>query len=114
MSQTITLRIPTSEQYAYVEICFDPQEEMTADNVRKAYDEYTLAFRGKQGLSEREFNDFLDNVMNDGNNHIDALEKLNDIQEYVYQSLKRAKARKAYKTSANRVEAPNNDNGLKR
>ena len=78
----ITLRVPTQEQFAFVEIEFD-EDGMTAEQVRKAYDEYTLAFKFVDGLEQREWNEVLDFYRQGKGMSEETMSRLNKAQAWL-------------------------------
>lgn len=85
----ILLHIPT-EQYGFVSIevdkSFPPQE------VRELYDEYSRAFKlgAMNGVSPKDFDQFIQNQLSGKGNHTDYIEKLSPAQYEHYQINKRA------------------------
>lgn len=94
-----TLRLPTSDQYAYIEV------EIDADSIEGAVAEYKRSMslvRGGEGIPEAEFREFLDNqALGNGKNHIDTYNKMSPEQQKQYQVNKRMFARLKSKTENN-------------
>lgn len=89
-----TLRIPTKEPYAYVEVELDG-EELSPNGVKKLYDDLTSEMNsdtssGKQ--TESKFLDFIISVIDSDFTkwgHVDDYAAMNDQQKAVVQSMKR-------------------------
>ena len=86
---THTLRIPTTEQYAYIEF----QVEGTPEEAIDEYRRLTKAVTGGTGLDTREFNGVLDEYLWRNNLPVEDFEKLNIEQMEIMQAIKRSKAR---------------------
>lgn len=85
-----TLRIPTAEQYAFVEVQIDG----TAEQIQDAYYELTRSFKPKEGIPEKDFNEFLENqALNNSKNHIETYNLMSEIQKTIVQTNKRLFAR---------------------
>ena len=82
-----TLHIPT-EQYGFVEV------EVEADSVEEAVSLYP---KNGEGLSDKEFNAFIDNQLIGSDNHIEQYEKASADQKAIIQVIKRALKRIEYK-----------------
>lgn len=85
-----TLRLPTAEQYAYIEL------EIDAENIESAVAEYHNAMRaikGGGGLDEKEYNAFIDRYLLGEKNHVEDYEKMDDKQKDFIQTIKRSLAR---------------------
>lgn len=92
-----TLRIPTPEQYAFVEVTL----EGTTEQIHAAYSELTASFFLKEGLSEKDFNQFLDNqALNNGKNHIETYNLMSEMQKTIVQTNKKMYARLKNKQEA--------------
>jgi hypothetical protein len=87
-----TIRIPTSEQYAYVEVEFD--RPMTPEEIAIEYRNHTTAITGGVGLDTKVFNRILDRYLwGDGAMEADEYAGMNVEQISVVQTIKRSKAR---------------------
>ncbi len=83
----VTLRLPTNDQYAYLEA------DVEVFNIEQALTEYERIMRlikGGEGLDEKEFNSFIDAQLMGESNHIDQYEKASAEQKKFIQILKRA------------------------
>lgn len=90
----ITLRIPTTEQYAYIEIQI-LDDMPSAQTVKDLYDEYTKVMTGGVGLDSREFNRILDEYLwGSGTMMADEYGSMNLDQQSIIQCIKRSRARK--------------------
>lgn len=87
----ITYRIPT-EMYAYVELQYEYNDTVSAETVAENYSELSKAFKPKpiNSLSDKEFNQFIDNMLLGEDNHIESYEKLSPSQKDTVQTIKRA------------------------
>jgi len=83
------LRVPTNEQYAYIEA------EMEGDS-EQAIDEYyklTRALKPKEGLPDKDYNAFIDNQLLGESNQLETYTQMSDQQKNAVQIIKRALAR---------------------
>ena len=95
-----TLRVPTAEQYAFCEI----ELEDTAENIADAYYELTRTFKPKEGLSDKDFNEFLENqALGNDKNHIETYNLMSEEQKKQVQCNKRLFARLKAKTDKQNV-----------
>lgn len=88
-----TYRIPANDPYAYVEIELPNGEKLTDEMIQEACDNYrraTGAIKGHSGLPEKEYRQFIDNQLSGKTIHIDDYEKMNDMQVFAVQVIKRA------------------------
>ena len=90
------IRIPT-EQYAYIEIhAGGSVEEILELNTR-----VTKLYKGGEGLTEKEFDNFLDTYLSTDTGDVNVYEKMNREQSDRIQMLKRSFKRIAYKQDKN-------------
>lgn len=85
MTKTI-IRLPT-EQFAYIEQeveCATPEEAV------EAYHALASAYKGGDGLSEKDFNAFLDTYLFDGTGSSDVYAAMSKTQQEFIQTLKRS------------------------
>lgn len=94
----IILRVPTADQYAFCEIRFD-SDEMTPEQIRKAYDEYISAFKSSQGLPTKEWNDVLDEYRKNKGMDADKHELMDKEQQWMIHELDKSDSRLANKAS---------------
>jgi len=98
MSQHITLRIPTKEPYAYIEVSTDSGSVQEA---YEAYKEITAMVSGspKTGLERKDFNKALDSLAMGENLPVEAFEGMSEVQKWCYHqvelSIKRVSGMKA-------------------
>lgn len=86
MNYKAQLRIPT-EQYAYVEV----EVEGTPDEIWEAYKQFMAMSKPQTGISDKDFNTFLDNMLVKGEaNHVEVFQAMSEKQKDVIQHLKRA------------------------
>jgi hypothetical protein len=85
----ITYRIPT-EQYAYVEVEKEYQEDPSAETIKEHYQELADAFKVKVGLSQKDFNACLDRYLNDGTGETNTYLAMSPAQQAVIQEIKKA------------------------
>ncbi len=89
----VTLRIPTKDQYAFVEIVIENvANEFDPKNLKEIYDKAISTFNSNGGVSETEFNNFLISWVNRDLakvGDVNFYEKLSQNQKDVVQSLKR-------------------------
>lgn len=90
------LRIPTKTQYAFIEVDF----EGTPNEIVAAYNEINNAYWNQKEvapLADKEYNEFIDNLMLGESNHIETWEKCSPEQraaaQVIKRSLKRLEAR---------------------
>lgn len=90
-----TLRIPTNEQFAFVEIEFletSQSTPITPEVVSEAYNAFTRVFKAQGGIPEKDFNKLLDEYISTKTivNGQDVYEKLSPAQRDVIQAIKRS------------------------
>lgn len=87
------LRVPTNEQYAYVEESF----EGSAEEAVEAYRSLTKLVKGGEGLPDSEWRDVLDNYLY-GSEHMEAEQyiAMNPDQQKVIQEIKKSRKRINY------------------
>lgn len=85
------LRIPTQDQYAYLEVEF----EGTTEEAFIEYKRVTAMVQGGVGLTDKEFNAVLDEYLTTKtiSNGADLYEKMNVSQQSTIQTIKRSHAR---------------------
>lgn len=85
-----TLRIPTYEQYAYIEV----EAEGTAEEILHQYQEVTLLVKGGTGLPDKDFSAVLDRYLwGDGHMEADEYATMNLDQQSIIQVIKRSRKR---------------------
>lgn len=85
-----TLRVPTKEQYAYIEQEFEGE----ANDAVEAYNALTALVRGADGISESEFNKFFDTYRTTGKpGDVDVWAQMSDYQKVIINELKKSYAR---------------------
>lgn len=90
-----TLRIPTAQQYSYIEI----ETEGTLDEIVDQYNEANTRVNGTAGpgISDKEFNTFIDNQLSGAPNTLETYNQMSPEQQAVVQkvklSIKRLKAK---------------------
>lgn len=94
-----TLRIPTEEQYAYIELQMDVDSE---DAAVEAYKRVTGLVKGGQGLDIKEWQSVLDEFLStdtviDG---ISYWERMNNTQRNILQEIKKSMKRIEYGKSS--------------
>ncbi len=91
----ITLRIPTADQYAYIEVPFDG----TADDAFVEYQRLTAMVRGGEGLEPKAFNAILDEYLTTDKITGDPgmVSDMSLDQQMIIQSIKRSRARTSAK-----------------
>jgi len=94
-----TLRIPTAEQYAYIEV----QVDGTSDEIVGAYEEMTKAVKGGEGLSDKEYNAWTDKYITGGGDGMDS----NDLELYHKMDKEQQSHIQWMKRSLKRLEAKN-------
>ena len=95
-----TLRIPTPEQYSYVEIAIEG--DLTPKDVANLYWDYTMAFKPKpepSGLDDKTLNATLDEYLQTSSvkNGTELWEKMNPAQQAIFQAIKKSLKRIAAK-----------------
>lgn len=92
-----TLRIPTEEQYAYIELQMDVESE---DAAVEAYKRVTGLVKAQAGgLPQKDWNRLLDQYRTSGSMHPEDHEKMNRAQSWLIHELDK---------SDNRIEPKNN------
>lgn len=89
-----TLRLPTQDQYAYIEL------EIEANSTEDAIEAYNQAMRlikPSGGLLEAEFNVFLDKYLETSKGDVNVYNEMSKPQQDIIQTLKRAFKRIEYK-----------------
>ena len=91
----IELRIPATEQYAYIGLELADNEVLTDEMIHDAVSNYrraTSLLRGTTGLPPKEWNAALDEYRKSGKlkNGVELYEKMSDHQKDVLQELKRS------------------------
>lgn len=82
------LRVPTAEQYSYIEI----DVEGTPEAIIEAHRRFTGLVQGGFGLPEKEMNTFVDTMImgQSVKGGVELYEQMNHMQKYAVQVLKRA------------------------
>lgn len=80
------LRIPTGEQYAYIEVTV----EGTPEEVVAAYYEFTKFVKPGIGLSSKDFNTAIDRYLTDGTGETEKYLAMNPAQQACIQEIKKA------------------------
>ena len=99
MENKVTLRIPTKEQYSYVEVLLEG--EFQPNDVVKLYQDYTAAFNApvapETALGQKEFNNALDEYLatNSLRGGVELWEKMSPAQKMVINEIKKAVKRQA-------------------
>ena len=84
-----TLRIPTKEQFAYIEV----EVEGTREEIINQYQDFTEGVHGGFGLERLEFNKILDNYLKSGTILSGEYEQLSSTQQNIIQEIKKSFAR---------------------
>ncbi len=84
-----TIRIPTAEPYAYLEITV----EDTSEGILEAYRGFTELVRVKGGIPDKDFDRFIDSYLLGEKNHVEEYQKMSDDQKKTVQIIKRSLAR---------------------
>lgn len=85
-----TLRIPTLDQYAFVEVEFDGTEE----EIVAQYQKLKMLVTGGVGMDTKDFNRVLDKYLwGDGTLEADEYASMNLDQQSIIQTIKRSRAR---------------------
>ncbi len=78
--------IPT-EQYGFIE---QELEGSTNEEIKMAYNAIKRAWEAQEGLTTKDFNAFLDNMLlKEDFNHVETYEAMNDQQRAVVQEIKK-------------------------
>lgn len=94
-----TLRIPTKEQFAFVEIEIDAPDSFTTEQVKAVYDDYTAVFTGKggEGLPDQEWRDVIDHYLSGkpfvGDTIMEQIGRMSEKQSFCMNEIKKSKAR---------------------
>lgn len=89
-----TLRIPTEEQYAYIEV----QVEATPESIVSAHREFSALVRPVDGLPERDFNKVVDAYLQEKGMSEGTMLSLGKAQQWWIKTLDKAKARLSNKS----------------
>lgn len=84
-----TLRIPTKEQFAYIEV----EVEGSKEGIINQYKEFTQGVHGGFGLDRLEFNKILDTYMTTGKILSEEYEQMSSSQQNIIQEIKKSFAR---------------------
>jgi hypothetical protein len=84
-----TLRIPTSEQYAYIEI----HHKGTLKSLLEAYSELTAMVKVGAGLESVEWNQMLDKYRQGKGMSADQMERMNSAQKWLIHQLDKSDER---------------------
>lgn len=87
------LRVPATEQYAYIESEF----EGTMEDAIAEYRRLTLLMKGGDGLDAKEWNAALDAYMNNGSMSPELHERMNKAQQWMIHELDKSVSRINYK-----------------
>lgn len=82
------LRIPTSQQYAYIEVEFEGTSEEALD----LYDELTRKVKNGAGIDKKLFNELFDEYVITGTakNGAEVWEQMSEFQQSVFRELKKS------------------------
>ena len=92
-----TLRIPTAEQYAYIEV----QVEGTEEEILGHYHQLTKQVHGGEGLSDKEYNAWTDKYITGGGDGMDSV----DLENYYKMNKEQQSHIQWMKRSLKRIEA---------
>lgn len=89
------LRIPTNEQYSYIELELGDEEVLTQEAIDSVVDEYhraTRQIKGNLGISEKEMNGVVDKMLlgQTVEGGIELYERMDSEQQKICQVIKRA------------------------
>lgn len=92
-----TLRIPTSEQFAFIEI---ETEVSSPEDAIEAYHHATRLLKANnEGLPEKDFNTWLDKYLESNTGEMEPYTKMSKAQQEIIQIIKRSVKRIAYKNN---------------
>lgn len=80
------LRIPTQEQFAFIEVSC----EGTPEFIVESYHTFTHLVKPQIGLPTKEFNGALDRYLNDGTGDVEVYMAMSPAQKEVFQCIKRS------------------------
>lgn len=89
----ITYRIPTKDQYAFLEVEESERPDHDVRAIREVYDELISIFRNGEGLPVKDFNRCIDSYVKDGKLPIDGQSLWQDMsfqQKTVIDELKKS------------------------
>ena len=92
-----TLRIATKDAFCFIEAECEGTSQEIVDQYGELYLEYHGRHKTGSGITDKEMDTFVQNVLEGGTNHIDLHEKMNEEQQKTYQIIKRAIKRINYK-----------------
>lgn len=81
-----TLRLPTKDQYAYIEL---ELEDMTVPQAVEAYESAMALLKPQEGITDKDFNAFLDRQIMGEANHVEEYNRMSDEQKKIVQTIKR-------------------------
>lgn len=93
---TGVIRVPTSEQYAYIELTHTG----TLPSFMEAYNAATMMVKVGAGLENKEWNEALDKYMDGKGMAPDIHEKMNKAQQWMIHEIDKSKGRLAPKIPA--------------
>ena len=102
-----TFRVPLNEPYAYIEM--ESDEESFEGALTKHQDMMSL-IKGGAGLPDKDFDEFIQNIIEEKPSHIETLEKLSEEQRKYMKVVDRAMNRINYKL---RKETASQDDHIK-
>lgn len=89
------LRVPTAEPYAYLEI----KVYNDAEAIYAAYQRFTKLIKGEEGISDSEFDQFIENQISGKGNLLGTYNRMSNEQRKYVQINKRAVSRIHYKVN---------------
>jgi len=94
-----TLRIPTREQYAYIEVQMEGSPDLTPIEVYDKYKELTQLVQEEPSLMEKDFNQVLDEyIWGSGTMTADQYAAMTPGQQQIIQTIKRSRKRNEAKS----------------
>lgn len=105
----IKYRIPTKEQFAFIEVEREFVDTVSAETIKETYDTLTAAMKGESGagLPEKEFCAFLDRYLIEGTGDVDVYNAMSTEQKNIIQCVKRSLKRIKSKSGEPEVDADN-------
>lgn len=90
----VTLRIPTADQYAFIELVFENDtlggENFGPEDVFIEYQRFTEVFKPKDGIAAKTFDTFVEKQLLGSGNNVDTYNAMSLPQKTFVQIVKRA------------------------
>lgn len=95
-----TLRIPTQEPFAFIEVEYEGDEIGTEESLVSKYNDFTRLVKPQKGLDVKEWREALDSLGLGNPLPVEAFEAFSDMQRWCYHEFEKMLARISKKTSS--------------